>query len=43
MGPPAAPVSARDELLEGMGYELPAQLQPTRPGIRELAERMGLR
>jgi Mu-like prophage I protein len=40
---PGQPVSVRDELLADMGYELPAQAQPARPGIRELAERMGLR
>ena len=41
--PPAGPVSVQDELLAGMGYEMPAEVQPQRPGIRELAEQLGLR
>jgi len=40
---PGAPVSMQDALLQDMGYELQPQQQPTRPGIRQLAEDLGLR
>ena len=41
--PPGAPVSIQDELLAGMGYELPAQDRPSYPGIRQLARDLGLK
>ena len=31
--PPGAPVSVQDELLAGMGYELPAADRPAYPGV----------
>ncbi len=40
--PPGAPVSIEDELLAGMGYELPQQPRPAYPGISELRARMGI-
>jgi hypothetical protein len=40
---PGAPVSTADALYEGMGYGSAQPAAPSRPGIRELAERLGLR
>ena len=41
--PPGAPVSIQDELLAGMGYELPAAERPSYPGIGQLARNLGLK
>ncbi len=41
--PPGAPVSIQDELLAGMGYEMPAQDRPSYPGIGQLARDLGLK
>ncbi len=41
--PPGAPVSIQDELMAGMGYELPAQDRPSYPGIGQLARDLGLK
>ena len=40
--PPGAPVSIQDELLQGMGYELPAAERPAYPGVSDIRARMGL-
>jgi hypothetical protein len=41
--PPGAPVSVQDELLTGMGYELPAEPRPSYPGVSQLARDLGLK
>ena len=41
--PPGAPVTVYDELLEGMGVELPQPDRPSYPGVAQLARDMGLR
>jgi hypothetical protein len=41
--PPGAPVSMQDELLSGMGYELPAADRPSYPGVAQLAQDLGLK
>jgi hypothetical protein len=40
---PGAPVTVRDSLLSGMGYEVPRQQMPSYPGVSELARELGLR
>ena len=41
--PPGAPVSIQDELLAGMGVEMPAADRPSYPGVAQLARDMGLK
>jgi hypothetical protein len=41
--PPGRPVAIEEELMAGMGYELPAEPRPSYPGVAQLARDMGLK
>jgi hypothetical protein len=41
--PPGRPVAIEDELMAGMGYELPAADRPSYPGVAQLAQDLGLK